>query len=170
MLTVIRSRLKRFFPVFCFWSISVDTRATQTSSTHSDRNPNDCRSCSITVLCSLTLSSTDICEKHPFILIPFLLACRGDVIAAVLQAGQHNRAVMVPAADGGYVALLLRDHDISLFSDIAWGRESVARTTISRLQALHWDFSVLPGCPDIDRPEDLNCLVEIPALAHWAKR
>ena len=94
----------------------------------------------------------------------------GDVIAAVLQAGQHNRAVMVPAADGGYVALLLRDHDISLFSDIAWGRESVARTTISRLQALRWDFSVLPGCPDIDRPEDLNCLVEIPALAHWAKR
>lgn len=93
-----------------------------------------------------------------------------DMISAILRADRHNQAVMVPAADGGYAALLLRDHDISLFSDIAWGSEEVAQTTISRLQALHWGFHVLPSCPDIDRPEDLAYLGEVPALAHWAKR
>lgn len=93
-----------------------------------------------------------------------------DLIQTMSQALRHSEAALVPATDGGYVALMLRAHDASLFSKITWGSDNVAATTISRLQALNWPYSLLGECPDIDRPEDLAQLALLPALAQWAYR
>ncbi len=81
---------------------------------------------------------------------------------------QRSNAALIPALDGGYVALALRAHDASLFSDIVWGGANVAATTVQRMQGLGWKYEVLEACPDIDRPEDLQYLAGLPALAHWA--
>ena len=107
---------------------------------------------------------------HPAVLLlgadcPFV---DSKTIDAMQQALQHSQAVIVPATDGGYVALMLRAHDASLFENIAWGGDDVAAVTRCRLQALKWTYTVMPVCRDIDRPEDLECLAQIPALQHWA--
>jgi rSAM/selenodomain-associated transferase 1 len=82
----------------------------------------------------------------------------------------HCNAAMIPALDGGYVALGLRSYDACLFSGIAWGGADVAATTVQRMKSLSWDYQLLAACPDIDRPEDLRHLAVLPALAHWALR
>ncbi len=67
-------------------------------------------------------------------------------------------AVLVPALDGGYVALGLRRFDPSLFSDISWGTPSVAPTTRARISRLGWTLLELPALPDVDEPRDLDAL------------
>ncbi len=79
---------------------------------------------------------------------------------------QTKDAVLVPATDGGYVALGLRQHSPRLFCDIPWGSESVAEITCERLESLGWAYSILAEQPDFDRPEDLALLSG--GLGSWA--
>ena len=69
-------------------------------------------------------------------------------------------SVIHPAVDGGYVLLGLTRSDPSLFSDIAWGTDGVARVTLDRLAELGWSTHVGAVVHDIDEPEDLVRLPE----------
>lgn len=73
-----------------------------------------------------------------------------------LLAGlEKHDAVLIPALDGGYVALGLRRYDSSLFTDMEWGGATVCEITLGRIAALGWSWHALEPLPDIDRPEDL---------------
>ena len=76
---------------------------------------------------------------------------------AVQQLNQHD-AVMIPAADGGYVLLGFREVDDSLFSDIVWSTPSVAAVTKQRIAALGWTLTLFDPLHDIDEPTDLKHL------------
>lgn len=76
------------------------------------------------------------------------------------QALSDSDSVIHPAADGGYVLLGLIRSDPSLFSDIAWGMDGVARVTLDRLAALGWSTQVGDVLHDVDEPGDLVRLPE----------
>lgn len=67
-------------------------------------------------------------------------------------------ACLIPASDGGYVALGLKRLHRSIFTDIAWSTEVVCSTTEQRFDALGWSYSKLPTMHDIDEQQDLQWL------------
>lgn len=71
---------------------------------------------------------------------------------------RHADAVMVPATDGGYVALALKRYDTELFTNIAWSTASVGETQAARITGLDWSLTLLPALHDIDEPADLQHL------------
>ena len=75
--------------------------------------------------------------------------------AAAAELDCHD-AVIHPAEDGGYVLLGLKRTDPSLFRDIAWSSNSVAATTIARIEALGWSLSIGDTLRDLDDPADLE--------------
>jgi uncharacterized protein len=68
---------------------------------------------------------------------------------------QGAEAVIGPATDGGYVLLGLRRFEPAIFTDIAWGTDSVLARTRDRLQMLGFSWVELDTLWDLDRPEDL---------------
>ena len=74
---------------------------------------------------------------------------------AAAQLESHD-AMIHPARDGGYVLLGLARTDPSLFADIAWSTDTVAATTIARIEALGWSLFVGDILSDIDEPADLD--------------
>lgn len=67
-------------------------------------------------------------------------------------------AVIVPALDGGYVALGLKHPDATIFHDMPWSTGRVCQLTHDRLTAIGRQVSVLPALPDIDTAADLHHL------------
>lgn len=86
---------------------------------------------------------------------PELTAAR--LAEAARQLASHD-AVLYPAADGGYPLLGLRTFAASLFADMPWSTDSVARLTLERMAALGWRVWVGETLRDIDEPGDLDCL------------
>ncbi|MGQ0620212.1 MAG: TIGR04282 family arsenosugar biosynthesis glycosyltransferase [Panacagrimonas sp.] len=86
---------------------------------------------------------------------PTLDAPRLRVLAAALTAAD---AAIIPATDGGYVALALNRFDPELFRDIAWSTDTVATITLRRLATLGWSVRQFPPEHDIDEPADLEFL------------
>lgn len=70
-------------------------------------------------------------------------------------------AAIVPALDGGYVALALRRYNARIFSNVCWGSERVFEQTLAHFQSLDWRYECLPALGDIDRPEDLHSLAAL---------
>ena len=66
-----------------------------------------------------------------------------------------ERAVIGPAADGGYWALGLAEPADNLFDDMPWGTDQVFRLTAERLRERGIKPALLPTLADCDRPEDL---------------
>jgi uncharacterized protein len=66
--------------------------------------------------------------------------------------------VMRPTADGGYALLALGRYHASLFEDIPWSTDEVARITLARLSGLGWTVHLGAQVHDIDEPGDLDCL------------
>ena len=91
-----------------------------------------------------------------------------DLTSHMLRIAAHclaqSDAVVIPAADGGYVLLGLRQFDPRVFSGIAWGGSDVAEKTLAAMRALGWHCTRLPTLHDIDVPQDLSFLPE-----HWAE-
>ena len=85
------------------------------------------------------------------------------VAAVVLAAGKD--AVICPTEDGGYGLIGLRRHDESIFRDIAWGTNQVMAQTRARFSALSWDWHELPQRWDVDEPQDLLRLADLPGFA-----
>ena len=70
-------------------------------------------------------------------------------------------AVFLPAEDGGYVLVGLRQPAPALFRDIAWTTDRVMRET--RARAAHLGLSIAEPVTlwDIDRPEDYDRAVKL---------
>lgn len=64
-------------------------------------------------------------------------------------------AAIVPATDGGYVALAARQ-PVALFERIAWGTGEVLEQTLARAHRQGIRVRLTPALPDIDRPGDLS--------------
>jgi rSAM/selenodomain-associated transferase 1 len=65
-------------------------------------------------------------------------------------------AVIVPAEDGGYVAIGMRHVDRAVFEGVNWGSDQVYAQTVERFEQLGWRWKALEMCWDIDRPNDLE--------------
>lgn len=87
---------------------------------------------------------------------------------AALALETHD-AVLIPAEDGGYALIGLTRCDDTLFSDIAWGGDTVLDTTRARLKALKWRWHELETLWDVDRPEDYRRWSELVLLQHDTK-
>ena len=76
---------------------------------------------------------------------------------AARQLAQHD-AVLVPAADGGYVLIGLKAPCPELFTRMAWSTPTVAAKTLHRLAALGMRVWLGPTLHDIDEAADLTHL------------
>lgn len=83
-------------------------------------------------------------------------ALDGARLSAASSRLESHDAVLHPAEDGGYVLIGLKCFDPSLFSDIAWSTDTVARVTKARVAALGWSLFVGETLRDIDEPGDLD--------------
>lgn len=75
--------------------------------------------------------------------------------AAALAAYQ---AVVIPAEDGGYVLIGMRQPSWRVFTGINWGSAKVMTQTRERLLETGWQWSELPSLWDVDREEDFERL------------
>jgi rSAM/selenodomain-associated transferase 1 len=87
---------------------------------------------------------------------PDLAAPRLIESVTALLAGSD--LVIVPATDGGYVLLGLREPEPLLFESISWGSEQVLAETIDRAAQAGLPPLLFDPVDDIDRPEDLDNL------------
>jgi len=106
-------------------------------------------------------------DASPCIIIgtdcPTLGAATLRSMAAALA---ERDAVIIPARDGGYVALGLHRPAEELFRGMPWGTDEVLATTRSRLAGLGWSWYELAPHADVDRPGDLAAVAR---LGHrWA--
>jgi glycosyltransferase A (GT-A) superfamily protein (DUF2064 family) len=69
-----------------------------------------------------------------------------------------DRMVLGPASDGGYYLIGLKHPHKHLFTDIAWGTETVARSTCERAAELGLATTLLPEWYDVDDIETLRWL------------
>lgn len=87
--------------------------------------------------------------------------------AASLQ--QHD-ATVVPAEDGGYVLIGMRQASRQAFQAVDWGTERVMAQTRARLTTMNWRWREFSPLWDVDRKEDCERLAErfpeICALTH----
>lgn len=83
-----------------------------------------------------------------------------DVLSAMASALEYHDTVIVPASDGGYVALGLNEFHESFFTGICWSTDSVFETTLARIYGHGLSVKIMPVLNDIDTPEDLSSLPE----------
>jgi rSAM/selenodomain-associated transferase 1 len=71
-----------------------------------------------------------------------------------------DRMVLGPAADGGYYLIGLKHPHKHLFANIAWGTDTVARTTRERAVEIGLATTLLPEWYDVDDMQTLRWLLE----------
>lgn len=79
--------------------------------------------------------------------------CPGLLSAHFLEVAERlaaNDAVIVPALDGGYVAIALRRACPAVFRGIAWSTGAVLDQTRERLRAAEMTWFELPALEDVD--------------------
>ena len=69
-----------------------------------------------------------------------------------------DRMVLGPASDGGYYLIGLKRPHRQLFTQIAWGTETVARSTCERAAEIGLATTLLPEWYDVDDLETLRWL------------
>jgi uncharacterized protein len=69
-----------------------------------------------------------------------------------------DRMVLGPASDGGYYLIGLKHPHKQLFTQIAWGTETVARTTCERAAEIGLATTLLPEWYDVDDVKTLRWL------------
>ncbi len=74
---------------------------------------------------------------------------------------KQNDATVVPAEDGGYVLIGMREAGRHAFHAVDWSTERVMAQTRARLTAMNWRWSELPPLWDVDRKEDFERLAEL---------
>ncbi len=79
----------------------------------------------------------------------------GIIRSAIKALCEGSDAVLVPAEDGGYVLLGVRQAQDTLFEGVEWGTERVLQQTRDRLQQQAWRWCELKTLWDLDRPADL---------------
>ena len=73
---------------------------------------------------------------------------------AAAALNQHD-AVLIPAEDGGYVLIGLRQAEPAVFADMTWGSATVFEQTRQRLRDTGLSWHELPALWDVDEPVDL---------------
>ncbi|WP_353303550.1 TIGR04282 family arsenosugar biosynthesis glycosyltransferase [Sessilibacter corallicola] len=81
-----------------------------------------------------------------------------ELLGQISNVLKDNDAVLVPASDGGYVAIGLSRFNPQVFSGIDWSTEHVCRQTVERFESLGWQYTLLPQMHDIDEQQDLQWL------------
>lgn len=94
---------------------------------------------------------------------PFLSAAHMDMLFQWLKQGSD--CVLIPAQDGGYVAIGCRRHLPELFCGVEWGTDRVFQQTLTRLEQSSITYQYAQPLADIDRPEDLRLC---PGLSRFA--
>jgi rSAM/selenodomain-associated transferase 1 len=86
----------------------------------------------------------------------------------LLVAATHLRdgidAVLIPAEDGGYVLIGMRQQQPALFAGMTWSTDTVAAETRRRMARLNLSWREPARLWDVDRPEDLARLQSAPVL------
>jgi uncharacterized protein len=77
------------------------------------------------------------------------------MLRAAASALDEHDAVFVPALDGGYALVGLRQPTPTLFAGIAWSTPSVMADSRARAMAAGLRWAELPPVADIDEPADL---------------
>ncbi len=90
---------------------------------------------------------------------PYLSSAHLHGALDALSDGQD--AVITPADDGGYVLIGLRRFSPMIFSNIAWGTQTVYQASCARLQQLGWPWLEHGQLSDIDTPADLDRLMAL---------
>lgn len=70
-------------------------------------------------------------------------------------------AVVIPAEDGGYVLIGMREAAPMVFSDVEWSTGHVMTQTRERLREMKWQWGELNELWDVDCPEDYRRLAEL---------
>lgn len=81
------------------------------------------------------------------------------IAEAAHQLAQHD-AVLLPAADGGYVLIGLPAPCPALFTDMPWSTSAVAAETLRRMASVGLRVWLGPQLHDVDEPADLVHLPE----------
>lgn len=87
---------------------------------------------------------------------------------AAALLGEGHDAVFIPAEDGGYVLVGLRQPQPRIFENIDWGSEHVMPQTRDRLAALGLRGAEPLTLWDVDRPADLARLAVLEDFAEWS--
>ena len=87
-------------------------------------------------------------------------ALDASVLREAAQALASHDAVFVPALDGGYALVGLRQPDERCFAGMTWSHARVMQDTRERLRAAALRWKELPPLADVDEPADL---VHLPA-------
>ncbi|QEH42521.1 TIGR04282 family arsenosugar biosynthesis glycosyltransferase [Chitinophaga sp. XS-30] len=77
------------------------------------------------------------------------------VIDTAFSSLQSSRVVAGPSTDGGYYLLGMRAFAPSLFENKRWSTGSVMSDTLQSVQALGWDYTLLPTLSDVDEATDI---------------
>ena len=77
-------------------------------------------------------------------------------------------AVIGPAEDGGYVLLAVTKLEAAMFEEIEWGSNRVLKQTLRQCARQGYDCQLLDIRWDLDRPDDLQRLAEIPELEQFS--
>ena len=87
-------------------------------------------------------------------------AINAALLQRAAQALENTDAVVIPALDGGYALIGLRQSAPALFADMVWSAPNVMAVTRTRLLAAGMRHTELAPIADIDEPADL---VHVPA-------
>ncbi len=85
-----------------------------------------------------------------------------DHLGRAFQQLQSHDVVLGPAVDGGYYLIGLRGHHPQLFEQIPWGTGEVFEQTVAIATHRNLSIATLEKLRDVDRPEDLDLLNQIP--------
>ena len=83
-----------------------------------------------------------------------------DIRAAATHLASHT-AALIPADDGGYVLIGVRQSHPDMFAGIDWGNATVLAAQRECFRALGWRWHEGATRWDVDRPEDLARLAEL---------
>lgn len=82
-----------------------------------------------------------------------------DLLRQAAECLREHAATVIPAEDGGYVLIGMRQGARHVFSDIDWSSERVMVQTRQRLDELAWHWREFPPLWDVDRREDFERLL-----------
>lgn len=80
------------------------------------------------------------------------------LLEAACAAASDGRAALIPAADGGFVALALPRYPDGLLDGIPWSTATAAASTLDALHRADLDVLVVDGWFDVDEAADLDRL------------
>ena len=97
-------------------------------------------------------------EKHQKVIIigSDCASLNTAIINQAFRLLDDHDFVVGPAIDGGYYLLGMRQHNLTIFEEIAWSTANVFPSTIKKIEHLSASYTLLPTLSDIDTESDWN--------------